>query len=170
MTKTAKPSVLDEATAEFIRRGSSMTVAARDDQHVPVSARAYGCRISADRQTVTVFVARRQAERLLSHVDSNRNIAAVFSRPTTHQAVQLKGTDARVCALEPGDGQIVAEWVGSFVVELGQLGFTAPFVHAAFAARPDEMSAIVFTPSDAFVQTPGPGAGARLRGAEPAKP
>ena len=54
------------------------------------------------------------------------------------------------------------QWVSSFVVELAELGFNAPFVHAACAMQPDDMAAITFTPSDGFAQTPGPGAGSRL--------
>ena len=74
---------------------------------------------------------RAQATRLLEDIQANRQVAVVFSRPTTHRTVQFKGSDARVLPLTPGDARVVAEWVGSFVVELAELGFTAHFVHAA---------------------------------------
>ncbi len=153
---------LDADTAQFIQRRVSIYAAGRDARNIPVSARAYGCKVSADRRTLTVFVMRPQATQLLENVERNQQLAVVFSRPTTHKTVQFKGNDACIVALAPEDIQLVAEWVGSFVVELAQLGFTAPFVHAAFAVPPDEVVAITFTPSDGFAQTPGPGAGARL--------
>ena len=168
MPAATPPTVLDSDTAQFIQRRNSIFAAGRDGDNVPTSARAYGCRVSADQRSVTVFVLRQQAKRLLENIESNGQVAVVFSRPTTNRTLQFKGTNARVTVLAPGDAQVVAEWVGSFVVELAELGFSAPFVHAACAVKPDEMAAITFTPSDAFAQTPGPGAGARLAGSSPA--
>lgn len=162
MSPSAPRSMLDCAAAEFIQRRVAIVAASRDAHNVPSSARVYGCRVGADNQSLTVFVLRPQAARLLSDIEANGRVAVVFSRPTTNRTLQFKGGDARVGALEPGDAQIIAEWVGSFVVELASLGFNAPFVHAAFGIRPDEMAAITFTPCDGFAQTPGPGAGARL--------
>jgi hypothetical protein len=162
MAEPTGTSILDAATAQFILRRVSMYAAGRDAANAPVAARAYGCRVAEDRGTLTVFVMRQQATELLNSVAANRQVAVVFSRPTTHRTVQFKGLDARVTPLEPGDGQVIAEWVGSFVVELAELGFNAPFVHAACATQPDDMAAIRFTPSDGFAQTPGPGAGSRL--------
>ena len=86
----------------------------------------------------------------------------MFSRPTSNRTVQFKGRDARIAALAPDDPQTIAAYVGSFLVEVQKLGHSAPFVHAMFTARPDEMAAIVFTATDGFAQTPGPGAGAPL--------
>ena len=162
MPTPAKTSILDAETAQFLQRRNSMFAAGRDARNAPVSARAYGCRVAPDHRSLTVFVVRPQAKRLLECIESNRQVAVVFSRPTTNRTVQFKGSDARVTPLGPGDAQVVAEWVGSFVVELAELGFNAPFVHAACAAQPDDMAAISFTPMDGFAQTPGPGAGARL--------
>ena len=157
--------LLDADTIAFVQRRVSMTVAARDANQAPTSARAYGCKLSDDGRVLTVFVSRPQAAALLRDVEDNHAVAVVFSRPTTNRTMQFKGTDARVTSLAPGDAQTIAAYVGSFVVELQPLGFPAPFVHAAFATRPDEMAAITFTPTDAFAQTPGPGAGERLRNA-----
>jgi hypothetical protein len=166
MPSACASSVLDAETSQFLQRRVSIIAASRDAENRPFCARAYGCRAGAGDRTLTVFVQRPQAARLLSDVECNGHIAVVFSRPTTHWALQLKGHDARVGALQPGDAQLVAEWVGSLVVEVTPLGFTAPFIHAVCATRPDEMAAITFTPSEGFAQTPGPGAGARLSRAE----
>jgi len=162
MPPSAPRSALDDDTAEFLQRRVAIVAAGRDKNNVPSSARVYGCRVGAGNQSLTIFVLRPHAARLLGDVEANGQIAVVFSRPTTHRTLQFKGSDARVGPLEAGDAQIIAEWVGSFVIELSSLGFNAPFVHAVFAIRPDEMSSITFTPCEGFAQTPGPGAGARL--------
>jgi len=163
-------SVLDADTADFLQRRIAIVAAGRDANNVPSSARVYGCRVAPGNQALTVFVKRPQAAQLLSDIESNGEIAVVFSRPTTNRTLQFKGRDARVGSLGPGDAQIMAEWLGSLVVELAPLGVTAPLVHAAFAIRPEEMSAITFTPREGFAQTPGPGAGARLRTCETGAP
>ena len=155
-------SVLDDDTAQFLQRRVSIVAASRDANNIPSSTRVYGCRVAEGNRALTVFVRRPQAARLLADIEVNGEIAVVFSRPSTNRTLQFKGRDARVGPLEPGDIQLVSEWIGSLVVELAPLGVTAPLVHAAFANRPEEMSAITFTPGEGFAQTPGPGAGARL--------
>jgi hypothetical protein len=156
------PPLLDAETNEFIERRVSIYVAGRNADNVPTSARGWGCKVSHDGRTITVFVARAQSAALLRDIEENQRVAAVFSRPTSNRTVQFKGRDARIAALAPDDPQTIAAYVGSFLVEVQKLGHPAPFVHAMFTARPDEMAAIVFTATDGFAQTPGPGAGAPL--------
>lgn len=160
---SAKP-LLDAETIEFITRRVSMAIAGRSPDNVPSSVRGCGCRVAAGGRLVTVFVSRPQATALLRDIEANGAIAVVFSRPTTHRTMQFKGSDARAVPLAPGDAQLVAAFVGSFVVELAPLGHAAPFVHAVLGARSEDLAAIEFTPSDGFAQTPGPGAGAPLPG------
>ncbi|MBS0374545.1 MAG: hypothetical protein JSR73_08170 [Proteobacteria bacterium] len=164
------PTTLDADTAAFIQRRVSICAAGRNAANEPTAARAYGCRVSADRSTLTVYVLRSQATALIDAVEANGQVAVVFSRPTTNRTIQLKGSDARVRRGEAGDVQAIAEWVGSFVVEVAELGFNAPFVHAVCATQPGDVVAITFTPTDGFAQTPGPGAGARLEPARAASP
>ena len=161
---------LDPDTAAFIQRRVSICAAGRNAANEPTAARAYGCRVSADRATVTVFVLRSQAAALINAVESNGQVAVVFSQPTTNRTIQLKGRDACVRRGEASDAQVIAEWVGSFVVEIAALGFTAPFVHAVCATQPGDVVAVTFTPTDGFAQTPGPGAGARLGAAKAGAP
>ncbi|HMA32603.1 MAG TPA: pyridoxamine 5'-phosphate oxidase family protein [Casimicrobiaceae bacterium] len=160
---SARP-LLDAETVEFVARRVSMAIAGRNADNVPSSVRGCGCRVAPDGRLMTVFVSWPQAAALLRDIEANGAVAAVFSQPTTHRTMQFKGSDARVVPLAPGDAQLVAAFVGSFVVELAPLGHGAPFVHAVLGARPEDLAAIAFTPSDGFAQTPGPGAGAPLPG------
>ncbi len=156
--------LLDAETIEFVTRRVSLTVAGRGPGNRPSSARGCGCRVTPDGRRMTVFVSRPQAAALLHDIEAHGAIAVAFSRPTTHRTMQFKGSDAQVLPLAPGDAQLVSAFVGSFVVELSPLGHSAPFVHAVLGARPEDLAAIAFTPSDGYAQTPGPGAGARLPG------
>ena len=157
--------LLDEDNAAFIQTGISIIAASRDDALVPSVARASGCRVSADRRAVSVFLASSQAVQLIADVRRCAKVAVVFSRPSTHRTLQLKADDARVRAATPEDAGIVTRYVDAFGREIGLLGHTDEQARAMLEIRADDLVAIDFTPSAAFEQTPGPKAGSPLRAA-----
>ena len=130
---------------------------------MPRIGRCLGCRVTADRQKVTVLIASEQYKAFFDALAASRSIAVVFSYPTTHQTLQLKGVDAAVGPLAPGDAELAARHVENFVEELGGLGYPREAVRTSQWADAKELRAVTFTPSAAFEQTPGPGAGAPLR-------
>lgn len=154
--------VLDEAHAAFIQGGVSMYVASRGKSDMPSLVRALGCRVSPDRRRVTVFVARSQAMAVLEDMRRTGAIAVVFTQPSTHRSIQLKGHDAAPAQLEASDPEIMAALVKAFAVELGPLGYPAALVETMLACDTDDLVAIAFTPDAAFSQTPGARAGAPL--------
>ena len=156
--------LLDEAAAAFLHRpGISITAASRDDRNVPRIGRCLGCRVTADRQRVTVLIAAEQYRAFFDALAASRTIAVVFSYPSTHQTLQLKGTDARVEPLAQEDVQLAERHVNNFVEELGSLGYNRDVVRTTHWCDVSELRAVTFTPTAAFEQTPGPGAGAPLR-------
>jgi hypothetical protein len=154
--------LLDEEHAAFVQGGVSILAASRDPANAPKLARAVGCRVSPDRQRVTVFLATPQAAGLLAAIRATRAIAVGFNEPSTHRAFQLKGADAAVSALEAGDREIAARYVASVATDICRLGWSDGFARALVAFDPAELVAVGFTPAAAFDQTPGPRAGARL--------
>jgi hypothetical protein len=155
--------LLDKEAAAFLHRpGVSITAASRDRQNVPRIGRCLGCRVTADRKKVTVFVASSQYRAFFDAVAGSKAIAVVFSLPSTHRTLQLKGGDAAVESLAPGDVEIFTRHVGTFVEELAALGYSREVVDAAHWCDAAEVRAVSFTPAAAFEQTPGPGAGAPL--------
>jgi len=154
--------LLDEDHAAFIQSGVSILAASRDAANAPKLARAIGCRVSPDRRRVTVFVAAFQAAALIESLRATGAIAVGFNLPSTHRAFQLKGTDATVGSLDRGDLEIAVRYVEAFVADIALLGYSEPIGRALLAFDPAELLAISFTPSAAFVQTPGPRAGARV--------
>jgi hypothetical protein len=156
-------SVLDADHAAFMQRGISIGIATCDQHNVPSQVRATGCRISADRRCVTIFISAIQAARVVADVRSNGVVAAVFSEPSTHRTVQVKGHDANVSAIADGDLLVVDAYRDAFARELEPLGFNEVIIRALLACPSADLVAVSFTPTAAFSQTPGPNAGEPLR-------
>ncbi|MFZ5863466.1 MAG: hypothetical protein ACOYXR_11580 [Nitrospirota bacterium] len=154
--------LLDKTYAAFLGGPVAINVASCDAKCMPSVARGYGCRISSDRRRVTVFLSVSQASPLLRDLRAGRPVAVVFTRPKTHQTIQLKGTDAKVAPLGRGDRAIMTAYAEAFAVEVGALGFTDCFSSAIVSGTSEAAVGVTFTPTAAFVQTPGPTAGQRL--------
>ena len=94
---------------------------------------------------------------------ANGAVAVVFTRPKTHRAVQLKGTDARVVEASAEDAHLVDRQVAAFNAELAAMRFPSQLGRTMLGGTRQKLAGIVFTPSCAFVQTPGPAAGTALK-------
>lgn len=158
----ANAPLLDEAHAAFIQRRVSILVGSCGAEGVPSLARAYGCRVSLDRRAVTVFLAVPQSEDLLRDLRASGVIAVVFSRPSTHETLQFKGSVQRMSPVEADDRPVMRAYGRSFAEEVAPLGFDATFQDAIMAPVEHEAVAVTFVPEAAFVQTPGPSAGQPL--------
>jgi len=159
-TDRAEP--LDARHAEFIQGPVSVIVASRNAELVADVVRGCGCRVSSNRRQVTVLVEPGRASSLLEDVTANGMIAVVFSQPSTHQTIQLKGTDARVVRVTAADRAVVRQHLHEWSEDLARIGFEPSF-SAALHGGTGELAAIRFTPTAAFQQTPGPAAGQPLK-------
>lgn len=163
MVPEAEP-LIDRSHADFLRRGISMCVATCDRNNVPTLVRATGCRVAEDRLSVTVFVSAIQAAPVLDCLRGDGAIAVVFSEPTTHRTVQLKGKGAVIGTPTSEDLELICRYRAAFAQELRPLGFDAMPVQTLLAFPPEEIVSITFAPVAAYSQTPGPKAGEPLRG------
>ena len=161
LTKPERP-LLNEQQAAFLGGPVAVNLASHDVALVPSLSRAYGCRVSADRREVTVFVSKPRSETILCDLAAGAQIAVVFSRPKTHETLQIKGACARIQPLEPGDREIMLASSVAFSTEIIALGYSENFSHALMTPATDEAVGIVFLPVAVFEQTPGPKAGMRL--------
>ena len=159
---TGRAAPLDPAQAAFIQGGVSVIVAGRDASLVADAVRGCGCRMSRDHRRVTVLVDRARAGTLLAGVAANRMIAVVFSQPSTHLTIQLKGTDAAAVRIQASDRRLVAAHREAWIADLASIGYARAFAEALWGRLPEALAAIAFTPSAAFQQTPGPAAGQPL--------
>lgn len=154
--------LIDTSHAAFITRGISISVSSCGADLMPSVARGIGCRVSTDRQSVTVLVSKSQAADVLEHVRARGVVAVAFSEPATHRTIQLKGVDASVQDATADDVLQAALYCDSFTHELSHLGFDAQLVRTLLNCAPHDMTRITFTPNAAFSQTPGPNAGQAL--------
>lgn len=154
--------MLDQAHAAFIQRRVSILVGSCNADGVPSLARAYGCRVPPDRSSVTVFLALPQSEALLRDLRASGAIAVVFSRPSTHETLQFKGSVQRISPVDADDRPVMQAYGRSFAEEIAPLGFDESFQDAIMAPVEHEGVAVTFAPLAAFVQTPGPSAGRPL--------
>jgi hypothetical protein len=154
--------VLDPEVAAFLEGGVSIHAASRDAQHVPNLSRALGCRVSRDRTRVTVFLLASHSGSMLADYRANGGIAVVFSLPSTHRTIQLKGDDAAVEPLQEGDHILIARNREGFVRDLTSVGYPACLPEMLVAGSRGDVVAVGFTVCAAFIQTPGPAAGSPL--------
>ena len=85
----------------------------------------------------------------------------MFSQPSTHRTIQLKGSDARVTRVTSADRDIAQRHLRTWVEDLQLAGYAADFARTVRGEAPD-LVAVTFTLASAFLQTPGPAAGRRL--------
>lgn len=149
---------IDDETAGFIQGAVSIIAATRNAEHRPSLVRAQGCRVDPGGAGLAVLVVADQATELLDDIRDNRRVAVVFTRPSTHRSVQVKGEDARVVAASAQDLALAAGYRDAMVAELALIGVPEARVRALLAGV-GELVAIAFSPTSAFVQTPGPDAG-----------
>jgi hypothetical protein len=162
MASAAAPPLLDAELVAFMGSGLSILAASRQVDEGPSIARAHGCRVSDDRRRVTIFVARSQAGTLLDDVARCGALAVVFSHPPTHRTIQLKCNSAHVRPPVPGETDHIPGYVEAFTAGVLPFGYEPRQMATLFAFAEGDLVAIDFVPESAFVQTPGPKAGAPM--------
>jgi hypothetical protein len=161
-SNAAQP-VLDADTAAFIGgNGIAIAIAARDAANAPSLALGAGCRVSAHRSTVEVFVDQEQGADLVRDVRAGSPLAVVFSEPGTHRTIQIKAPHALVAPLARGDLAHVQRQVDALIARIAPLGYEPPGLRLYFGYTPAQLVRVTFAPTAAFVATPGPGAGSAL--------
>lgn len=160
---TPSTALLGPDQAAFICGGVGMSAATCRPGALPNMARCTGARVSADRRTVTILLAATPGAAFLDDVRRTGSIAAVFSQPSTHKTLQMKGSDARIVPTDPGDAELAARYVDAFVAEVSVYGYPEALIRTFLAHRSDDLVAIQFTVNAAYSQSPGPQAGEPLR-------
>jgi hypothetical protein len=158
MSMANVPAVIDTGLARFIAGGVSIIAASRNAANRPELVRAQGCRVARDRRRIGVFLMSDQAQGLLADIRQNGRIAVVFTEPSTHRSLQIKGDDAAVARLHPGDAARVDAYRNAMVVQLAKVGVSEAVARALLGPS-GSLVVVEFTPVAAFVQTPGPDAG-----------
>jgi hypothetical protein len=163
--KNLAPPLLDEADAAFIQGGVTINACSCTRDITPVMTRATGCRVSPDRRKIALFFRAANAEEFLEGIRIRRQIAVVFSEPSTHRTIQIKGRDTAPVSVCKADIERIEAYGDAIVAAVCPLGFDESLVRAVMWFDRNDMIAVEFTASEAFLQTPGPRAGEPLKGA-----
>lgn len=158
---TAAGEVLTAELAAFCQSGVSIALASVSPQRRPVAAQGLGCRITAD-GTVRLTLWQPVAAPLIEAVAAGGAIAATLTKPYSHRSIQLKAPAARLDRPLDRDAEAAASQSRIFADELIEVGYPPGYAATYIAFEPDELVVLEFVPTAAFVQTPGPGAGAAL--------
>lgn len=153
---------LPDDFAAIIAKGVSCIVGSRDAQLRPSLMRAVGSRLGEDAREITVFLSRPHSRQLLQDIASTGHVAAVFSQPSTHRTIQLKATRAVLRNATPEDIPDMARCEASLDQELQAIGYGPGLAALLLAHKLEDLVAVSFVPEQAFDQTPGPQAGARI--------
>ncbi len=156
------PALIGPEQRALIQRRVSIIVATRDAALRPHVMRAMGCRLPPDARRVALFLRASSSREVIEDLRANRLIAVVFSEPSTHRSLQLKGDDAALIPIEPGDDRLVQNYIEGFIEEVGPMGFAPEVVKTLFSHEPGDLIAVGFTPRSGFEQTPGARAGEAL--------
>ena len=152
--------MITEELAEFIQSGVSIQLGTRDARLVPDCIRLVGARVEPGRDEVTVFVPCGTGAKSIANLKDNGRIAVCFSRPADHRSIQIKG---RAISLEEAaslDRAIVDRYRAALADVLAVLGLPP---RTLLRMNHWPCTATRFKVESVFVQTPGPGAGDRLR-------
>jgi hypothetical protein len=134
----------------------------RDSNLVPSGHRVPGWRVDQSGRTLTVFMPDASAPRLLEALRDNGRIAITFEEVGTHETYQVKGRYLSHRPVRPVDIEIAGAMRERFARGLRSLNNDEHVAALLAASIPTPGLAVEVGVEEVFVQTPGPGAGARI--------
>ena len=137
----------------------------RDSELVPELVRAWGPRVSRDRTSVSLCVARAVSARTLGNLEDNGRMAATFASPGNSTAIQIWGRCIQTGPARRQDLAAVESHREAFIDLNKGLGVPRAFIEALWQrelAGSEQMVTVRFVAEQIFNQTPGPDAGSPL--------
>ena len=151
--------MIPQSIVTLLETGVSVMVGTRNNSLMPECTRAWGIRVGAKGDTVTIFLSKAFAGHTLENLRDNGQIAVTCTRPTDHVTCQLKGRVRSMKPATPVDRELSRRWHREFMAELTAIG-VPPALSEAWMTEPTV--AVEIAVSDVFDQTPGPGAGKKI--------
>lgn len=154
--------MIDEELAAFFEGPVMMVFAARSATGWPALGRALGARVAEDRASIDIFVPSGQWPEALSGLAAGSQLAFTFTQPADYRTYQLKGELTGMGPSNAEDLAVVDRYVTGVTRALMALGVRPRQIEHWLTRA--EMVTLRFRPAAAYTQTPGPNAGARLKG------
>jgi hypothetical protein len=147
----------------FLEERASLGFAGtRDAKFVPLGHRVPGWHVDQSGRTLTVFMAEASSPRLLEALRDNGRIALTFEEIGTHETYQIKGQYLSHRPVRPAEVDLAGAMRERFAKSLRSLYSDEHMTALMAASIPSPSLAIEIGVDEVFVQTPGPGAGARI--------
>jgi general stress protein 26 len=151
--------VISADLAAFLEGGVSIHIATRDNDLEPHGASVAAVKVDADGEHITAYLPRIAASQVIADLESNRQAALGFGRPSDDHACQVKGLFLTARAASAQERKLVERQWEAFLKDLMLIGFPR---QATEGWRTWPSVAIRLRVTAIFSQTPGPGAGAPL--------
>ena len=149
----------------FLGRANVAQAGTRDRHLVPRGHRVSGWYVGADLTTLTVLIPAASQPQLIENLEDNGWIAMTIEDYPAHETYQFKGQYIRHRPADARDAEVADRQREGFLRSvLPFFGEQAVRPVRAFTQPP--AVAVEFRVVEIFVQTPGPGAGARIPGDE----
>jgi hypothetical protein len=148
----------------FLEQHANTGVAGiRDRNLVPAGCRVSGWQVHPDGRTVSLMIPDPRSDRVIASLEDNGHIAVTLGEHQTHETYQLKGRYVRHRAVEAGDLALVDRFRERHVRSIrSEIPHGIPESYVGAIAVPYPAIVVDMDVLEVYVQTPGPGAGARL--------
>lgn len=149
--------MISQWLVDFIQGSALGWVGTRDERLRPSVSWVWGARADASRDLITVFVPDIEGGEVMADLRQNGVVALSLADGISHEAYQLKG---RVVEVRPtmAEERAVQDIHQAKVVS--HLSMYPAEFFGGYRLYPS--TAVTFRVEEAFMQTPGPGAGERL--------
>lgn len=151
--------MLNQEWSEFLENGVAMTLGCCDSQLKSKGARCVGAVVGLDRKTVTFYIQKDSAQRVLAILQERPQVAVVTSLPSTYKTLQLKGRYVSHREADSRDRIILERYRELFFAETDKAGVPSQVMRlmVSFPAI-----AVDIEITQLFLSTPGQHAGAPL--------
>jgi hypothetical protein len=110
---------------------------------------------------MTLFVMDDPMDRAVANIRENGSLALVVARPISYETYQLKGTDGKITEVTEADRALLADYRTRLIEEMGRVGLAAEIANELLPTQTRRLVGVIFSPTEVYRQTPGPGAGER---------
>jgi hypothetical protein len=160
LAQTSQRLISDEIAA-FLSQGLSTLVGTCSAARIPQCVRAVGIRLHAERTRAAVFLPAATSEKTVANLRDNPRIAVLASYPLDHRSLQLKGAVLGVAPAPESDRAYIDAYMSTFASVLEVVGM--PYEVVTMVTHWPALT-VEFAIEELYVQTPGPGAGAKFDG------
>jgi hypothetical protein len=149
----------------FLERANVSHAGTRDRNLVPHGHRVSGWRVGSDGRTLTVLIPATARAHLIESLEDNGEFSVTIEEYPAHEAYQFKGRYLRHRPVESEDVAIADRMRERFLMSVMPFYGEAAVIPVRAFIQPPGLAVDVEV-CEIYVQTPGPGAGARVLPAE----